>query len=199
MPQANMANPRAEIGPNAILQLLPLIERLGGPARVEQMLARAGIFAAPSEDHMIPEGLAARLHRQLRTEEKTLAPALAHEAGLATGRYILANRIPKPAQLMLNCLPAGPAAFLLTLAIMKHAWTFAGSGTFSAPSPWVFEIAHNPLVPGEQSELCLSDWHAGVFTQLYRALVAPDCHCAETRCCARNGDDACRFEITRRA
>lgn len=197
MQQAEATHSSALIGPNAVLQLLPLIERLGGPERVDQMLARAGMFAPPAASGMIPEGQAARLHRQLRKEEADLAPLLAREAGEHTGDYILANRIPLPAQWLLKILPAGPAALLLSLAISKHAWTFAGSGAFSAKTPWVFEIAQNPLVRGETSERCLCHWHAGVFTRLYRELVSDTCHCVETHCCACTGDDCCRFEITR--
>lgn len=170
---------------------------MGGPERVAQMLARAGLFGPPAATGMIPETHAARLHRVLREEEETLAPVIAHEAGRRTGSYILAHRIPKPAQLLLRALPAPLAARALSQAIAKHAWTFAGSGRFQVVNPWTFEIADNPLVRGETSDLCLCDWHAGVFTRLYSTLVAADAVCSETKCCARRGDDRCRFEITR--
>ena len=58
----------ALIGPNAVLQLLPEIERIGGEARVAQMLAEAGIFDVPDGTKMIPEGAAARLHQVLRRD-----------------------------------------------------------------------------------------------------------------------------------
>jgi len=183
------------IGPNAVLQLLPVIERIGGEERVSQMLARAGIFQMPS-DEMIPEAYAARLHQLLRSEEPEMAPRLAAEAGRKTANYILANRIPKPAQTIMRALPPELAARGLSIAISKNAWTFAGSGTFRKISPWAFEIKDNPVIRGEVSDVPLCTWHAAVFGRLYRALVHPRCVCTETHCGAQPGHDACLFEIT---
>jgi divinyl protochlorophyllide a 8-vinyl-reductase len=187
----------ALIGPNAILQLLPQIERIGGKARVAQMLAEAGVFEVPDGTRMIPEGDAARLHQALRRVEPEMAPRLATEAGSATADYILAHRIPKPAQMILRMLPAPLAARALSGAIAKHAWTFAGSGAFRVVSPWCYEIAQNPIVQGEHSDTPLCHWHAAVFARLYQALVHPACTCRETDCCAVSGGTVCRFEITR--
>lgn len=186
----------ALIGPNAVLQLLPVIERIGGEARVAQMLAEAGIFDVPDGSHMIPEGDAMRLHQLLRRDEPEMAPELADEAGRATADYILAHRIPDVAQLILKALPARFAAPMLAKAIAKHAWTFAGSGTFEVLSPWRFAIRHNPIVRGETSDTPLCQWHAAVFERLYRELVHPNVQCVETRCCAMPGADACVFELT---
>jgi len=186
------------IGPNAILQLAPVIERFGGHDRLQHMMAQAGLFELPDGLSMIPEGNAARLHRQLRTEEPALAPVLSAEAGRRTADYILAHRIPAPAQRLLCALPPALAAWALSKAIAQHAWTFAGSGAFRARSAWVFEIAANPLVRGEVSATPLCAWHAAVFEGLYRTLVAPDCQCREVSCCAQAPGTPCRFEIRRR-
>jgi divinyl protochlorophyllide a 8-vinyl-reductase len=186
----------ALIGPNAILQLLPQIERIGGEARVAQMLAEAGVFDVPDGSQMIPEGDAARLHQVLRRDEPDMASTLAAEAGKGTADYILAHRIPKPVQGVLRLLPAFLAARSLSGAITKHAWTFAGSGAFAAHGPWRFEIAHNPIVRGEHSETPLCHWHAAVFERLYRALVHPRVICREVTCCAMSGHDTCRFDLT---
>ncbi len=185
------------IGPNAILQLLPQIEGIGGQAQVARMLADAGVDMVPDGSQMIPEGQAARLHQALRRDAPEMAPLLASEAGHATARYILAHRIPVLAQRALRALPAGLAARALSRAIAKHAWTFAGSGHFRVVTPWVFEIAQNPIVRGEHSPIPLCHWHSAVFTQLYQTLVAPDCRCTETACCAVTGHGACRFVVTR--
>jgi len=185
------------IGPNAILQLLPVLEREGGPERVARMLAGAGVSAVPDGSRMIPEDDAARLHRLLRREAPGAAPALAAEAGRGTADYILAHRIPKPAQRLLKALPPSLAARLLATAIARHAWTFAGSGQFAARDPWRFDIVDNPLVRGETSSVPCCAWHAAVFERLYRVLVARDCRCRETRCGAQPGEGACRFEIVR--
>ena len=188
----------ALIGPNAILQMLPVLDRaLGAEARA-RLLSEAGIFDLPDGTRMIPEAEAARLHQHLRQQQPLRAPTLATKAGLATGDYILAHRIPAPAQTLLRCLPAPLAARILSRAIAKHAWTFAGSGGFAVIDPWCFEIADNPIVRGEVSAGCLCHWHAAVFTRLYRRLVARQSLCVETDCCAQ-GASACRFEITRGA
>ena len=186
----------ALIGPNAILQLLPQIERIGGEARVVQMLAEAGVFEVPDGTQMIPEGDAARLHQVLRRDEPEMAAELAARAGRGTAEYILAHRIPKPVQGVLRLLPAPLAARALSGAIGKHAWTFAGSGAFTAISPWRFEIAHNPIVQGEHSNVPLCHWHAAVFEYLYRSLVHPRVQCVETACCAMPGHQVCQYALT---
>lgn len=183
------------IGPNAILQLLPQIEALGGPQRVARMLQAVGLSQAPNGTQMIPEEPAARLHQLLRQEEPEQAACLAAQAGRDTARYILQHRIPKPVQTVLRLLPAPWAARMLSGAITKHAWTFAGSGQFARLDPWTFEIRDNPLVRGEQSETPLCHWHAAVFEELYQTLVHPGCRCQETACCAQPGVLACVFTL----
>lgn len=183
------------IGPNAVLQMLPVITRFDGPERCARLLAAAGIDREPDGHSMIPETLAARLHRQVRLEEPDLAPRLAADAGRETANYILANRIPKPAQWILKALPKAAAARLLSHAIAQHAWTFVGSGTLYVPDPWTFEIEDNPLIRGECSDTCLCHWHAAVFARLYQVLVSTACRCEETRCGAQDPRHRCRFEL----
>lgn len=183
------------IGPNAILQLLPVLDGLGGPRRRASMLDAAGIQVIPDGLSMIPEADAARLHRQLRLEEPERAPRIAAAAGRETANYILANRIPRPAQWVLKLLPRGPAARVLSRAIARHAWTFVGSGRFHVLDPWTFEIVENPLIRGESSSVCLCHWHAAVFERLYQSLVAPSCRCHETSCGAQGNHSRCRFRL----
>lgn len=185
------------IGPNAVLQLLPILDQLGGTERRDQMLARAGICCIPDGTSMIPETEAARLHHQLRREEPAKAPALARQAGTRTADYILKNRIPTPVQWMLKALPAEPAAALLSRAIAKNAWTFVGSGQLTVADAWTFTIENNPLIAGESSDFCLCDWHAGVFSRLYQALVCRSAVCHETRCGAQTSGNLCAFSIGR--
>jgi len=186
------------IGPNAVLQYLPVLERLGAD-QCAQILARASIAALPDGTAMIPEADAARLHRQVRKDEPGLAPQLARQAGAATADYILAHRIPGPAQVLLKALPARPSARLLSQAIAKHAWTFVGSSRFDVIAPDIFQITDNPLIAGEQSDTCLCHWHAAVFARLYRVLVAPDYTCTEVTCGAQGVGVPCRFELSRAA
>lgn len=184
------------IGPNAILQLLPVLERAGGTAFRDQVMAAAGVFERPGEEGMIPEGPAARIHQALRSLEPEMAPSLAWEAGERTARYILARRIPKPAQRVLRILPAALAGPILSRAIARHAWTFAGSGEFAVVGPLTFAIRDNPIVRGEVSETPLCHWHAAVFEMLFRTLVDPQLRCVEQSCCAM-GAPACRFVLKR--
>ncbi|WP_300060497.1 bacteriochlorophyll 4-vinyl reductase [uncultured Roseobacter sp.] len=187
---------RGLIGPNAVLQLLPHLESLGGRQNMKATLERAGILEIPDGRHMIPEKDAARLHQLLRAEEPTVATSLTTAAGRDTADYILRHRIPKPAQYVLRALPARPAARLLSRAIAKHAWTFAGSGAFSASDPWTFYIKDNPVIRGEVSHTPLCAWHAAVFERLYRRLVHPHCRCTEIRCCAQRNSDLCEFRMS---
>lgn len=185
------------IGPNAVLQFLPVLDDYVGPERRVQLLARAGIFQLPDGHSMIPETQAARLHRQLRLEEPDRAPALARQAGMATGDYILRHRIPRLAQTTLRALPSGLAARLLSRAISQHAWTFVGSGELKVAGSWHYQIVNNPLIKGEASVACLCSWHEGVFARLYRSLVASDVRCAEVQCGAQGDGRSCCFELMR--
>jgi divinyl protochlorophyllide a 8-vinyl-reductase len=194
-----MAEMTAKIGPNAILQLVPVLEDAAGKDVTAHVMAMAGIIELPDPARgLIDEGPAARLHQVMRQELPDVAPTLARDAGWRTGEYILAHRIPRPAQAVLKLLPARLSAPILAEAIAKHAWTFCGSGEFRLVSSWppVFEIGDNPVVRGERSEVPLCTWHAAVFERLYTALCGPDWQAVETACCAQ-GHDACRFELRR--
>ena len=182
----------ARIGPNAILQMLPVLEEAG---LRDVVLKRAGIVTIPDEEGMIPQAPAKDLHQALRLEAPKEAAALARQAGWATGEYILAHRIPQLAQTALRLLPRPLAAKALAKAIEKHAWTFAGSGHFYARDRWHFSLARNPIVAGEHAHTPLCHWHAAVFERLYTALVDPNMICTETTCCAQ-GAPACRFELS---
>jgi len=187
------------IGPNAILQLLPVLDEfLGQPGR-DKVFKAAGVLALPDGNAMIPETDAFHVHRELRRQHPAAAPEIAKRAGINTAKYILANRIPRPAQWVLKTLPAAPSAKMLSAAIAKHAWTFVGSGSFRVVSPWMFEIRRNPLIRGETSEDCLCHWHAAVFERLYQVLVSPGCTCVETQCVAQGCGNTCSFEISRNA
>ena len=183
----------ARIGPNALLQLDPLLREAGlAPA----VYAAAGVDGMPDGTGMIDEAPVARVHQELRRIAPDRAPALAEAAGVGTGRYILEHRIPKPAQALLRVLPWPVSARLLARAIAANAWTFSGSGRFRVVTPYVFELRDNPVVRGERADHPLCRWHCGVFATLYGALVHPAMRCTETACCA-SGARACRFELTR--
>ncbi|MEM8555718.1 MAG: bacteriochlorophyll 4-vinyl reductase [Pseudomonadota bacterium] len=187
----------ALIGPNALLQLVPVLDRVGGRQLRQEIFASAGVFALPEADNgMIDETPVARVHQAVRRDLGDLAVAVAWEAGKRTGDYIRVNRIPRGAQALLRMLPEHTASPMLARAIAKNAWTFVGSGTFRLVStrPVVFEIVDNPVVRHEHSDHPLCHWHASVFERLFTKLVDPNLRCEETQCCAM-GASACRFEI----
>ncbi|MDE3080625.1 MAG: bacteriochlorophyll 4-vinyl reductase [Paracoccaceae bacterium] len=186
------------IGPNALLQLAPVLDAALGPDARRRIFAVGGYDGLPAAFGMIPEAGVAGIHQAVRglPQARTLLAA----AGGLTGDYILAHRIPPVAQRILRALPARIAVPLLTRAIARHSWTFAGSGRFRVVSRWpaVVEIADNPLTRSEESVAPLCIWHAAVFRRLYAALALQGARVTEVACCAC-GDPACRFEITRGA
>ena len=185
----------ARIGPNAILQHLPVLDEVIGKALRGALLHRAGVSAPPPDAGMWPEDQVAHLHRAIWLYLPDRACAIQSAAGQATADYILANRIPRLAQRLILALPAPAGARVLASAIARNAWTFAGSGRFRVASyrPLVFEIAANPLAEGPGSLSC--HWHAAVFQRLFAQLVWPGVTVCETSCCA-HGDPVCRFVVT---
>jgi divinyl protochlorophyllide a 8-vinyl-reductase len=146
---------------------------------------------------MVDEVDVTRLHCVLRAElGGALAGEVAHKAGVRTADYLLAHRIPRPVQTLLKLLPAGLAARVLLKAICRHAWTFSGSGAFTATAgqPVVLTIRNNPLCKGVTSDTPACSFYAATFEHLFRVLVHPDARVLETDCEACGGD-ACRFEI----
>lgn len=184
----------SRIGPNAVIQLGETLLAHGAEGLAQRVYFAAGHldWLRNPPGAMVEERDAAALHEALhRLAPRYEARAYAVEAGRRTGDYILANRIPRIACALLRALPAPLSARLLTRAIARHAWTFAGSGRFScvAGNPILLSIADNPLA---QAGGCV--WHEAVFTRLFQALVHKNARAREIACCA-SGDHACRFEV----
>jgi divinyl protochlorophyllide a 8-vinyl-reductase len=191
------------IGPNAITRVAEVLPGLLGEAGTRALFDSAGLgehLRTPPQ-HMVDETDVARLHRALRQQlGHGLAAEVARQAGLRTADYLLAHRIPRPVQAVLKRLPAAWAARLLLQAIGRHAWTFAGSGRFTARAgrPCVLTITGNPLCRGADllppSPLPACDFYAATFERLFQVLVHPAAQAVETACEAR-GDVACVFEL----
>ena len=191
-----MSEIRGCIGPNALTQFLPLLERAGGEALRNRLLAQAGITRLPAMSGLIPEQPVARLHQVMRLELPELTPSLFRQAGTHTAEYILENRIPKRVQFILRHLPSTLSGPLLLRAIANNAWTFAGSGRFEVVS-WrqlTFGIHNNPITRGETADAAVCHWHEAVFEGLFRSLIDPQLSVSETTCCAA-GATACLFEV----
>jgi len=190
---ADVATPVARIGPNAVIQLQAALEAWHGTDVAQRLFRAAGAEAhlgCPGTE-MLDEAVPARLFRTLtQNMSRAEADAILADAGARTGAYILANRIPVPAQRLLAVLPRAIALRALLLAISKHAWTFAGSAQVACAYGRVPSITlrGNPLAtPG-----CA--WHVAVFEELFGRIVSPAILVRHTHCCAHS-DAVCRTEF----
>jgi divinyl protochlorophyllide a 8-vinyl-reductase len=147
---------------------------------------------------MVDEREVTRLHRVLRAELGVpQALYVAQRAGVLTGDYLLAHRIPAGVQRVLSVLPAALASRVLIDAIQRHSWTFSGSGELRVRKafPPRLSIAGCCICQGAASQEPLCAFYAAAIERLFRALVHPRAAVAEIVCQATGGD-ACTFEIT---
>lgn len=190
------------IGPNAILQgLVALTDAVGEPA-ARALMAHAGLQAHVDRPptRMVDERDVQALHLTLRRELGVArARAIGRHAGLLTGDYLLAHRIPGPARAVLPRLPAAWASRALLMAIRQHAWTFCGSGVFAVlpaagGAPVRVSISSTATARATRADEPLCDYFAATFERLYQVLVHPATEVREVACTAM-GDPACIFEI----
>lgn len=185
-----------KIGPNAVLQVTDALRAAGFAPQAPALFAAAGAqcWLAQPPSAMMDPFAAGRLHQAVRALlPPDQATTVMTDAGRRTADYLLAHRIPSAAQYVLRALPPWLSARLLTAAIRKHAWTFAGPGRFTARG-YVFTLTGNPLCFGEKAPGPVCAWHAAVFERLFQALVHPSALVTETDCEA-SGAIACRFVI----
>lgn len=189
---------KGRVGPNAILQYLPVLESAVGETALAAFLERDWCGEIPDGSSMIDEGEAALFHRCVRRRFPAQAEAMAALAGAATADYIIRHRIPASAKAILAILPAPVAETMLCRAITMHAWTFAGSGNFrvESRSPLLLAIGANPFVRSERSATAMCAWHRAVFRRLFSRVTGSDYRVRELDCCGC-GEPSCRFEITR--
>jgi divinyl protochlorophyllide a 8-vinyl-reductase len=137
------------------------------------------------------------LHRVLRRHVgREPAESISHAAGRATGDYLLARRIPRFAQWILQRLPMAWSARLLAVAIQRNAWTFTGSGRLVVQQGRLptFVLEDCPLCRGARESRPCCTYFAATFGRLYERLVCADIVVTETEC-AGTGGAACRFEL----
>ncbi|WP_257170103.1 bacteriochlorophyll 4-vinyl reductase [Bradyrhizobium sp. SRS-191] len=201
LPRAADASHHAagRIGPNAIIQTAEALRLLLGEDATGRVFAAARLkdYLSTPPAEMVDEAEVIRLHGALRTLlDDDTARAVSGKAGQLTAAYLLANRIPKAAQRVLRLLPARLSSRALSRAISAHAWTFAGTGIFTARAgrPTVYEISHCPLCRGHHGDHAICDFYAATFETLFRTLVHPEARAREIACEAA-GASACRFEI----
>lgn len=187
------------IGPNAIIRVLETLRETFGQDVTTGLFTQAGLghYLVKLPEKMVNEAEVLHLHQVLRKQlgQPTCA-AITWKAGLKTADYLLANRIPKAAQVVFKALPAAVSARLLLKTIGGHSWTFAGSGEFSyeVGQAVVLTIRNNPLCRDVHTDVPVCDFYSATFERLFQVLVHPNTKVEETACEAK-GDDVCRFEL----
>ena len=191
----------ARIGPNAATRLAEAIVTLEGEGAAAAVFEAAHLahYLEDPPQQMIDERDVVALHRAGRQHYGDSAfMIISRLAGGLTGDYLLANRIPRPAQQLLRLLPAGLAGRALARAISAHAWTFVGSGSFHhrpRHGGLLLVIEDSPLARQTSSEQPLCGYFASTFERIFRTIVSPATQVHETRCMA-TGDDCCEFAVT---
>ncbi len=199
-PATPAAGTHGVIGPNSIIQLVAVLrERLGDEA-AEMILARATGRTLDHLPHaMVDEREPNRLVRELvGSVGMDEARGYLRDAGRRTADYLLANRIPPPAQWVMRLLPRRHGRRLLIAAMARHAWTFAGSGRFTvhAGEPPMLEITGCPMCRGfHHAPAPMCDYYAATFERLLQVIVDPATRVIEVACEAAGGD-ACRFTVS---
>lgn len=187
------------IGPNAIIRVAQVMREDFGATETEDLFRAADLepYLRDPPRQMVNQDEVTALHRQLR-DRLGIARArlVSRRAGLLTADYLLANRIPQPAQAILRILPAPLASRALLAAIRRNAWTFTGNGEFSARpgNPLQISIAGCAICRGASSDEPICDYYSATFERLFRALVDSRAVVVETSCEAA-GAQACSFEV----
>jgi divinyl protochlorophyllide a 8-vinyl-reductase len=190
----------ARIGPNAVIRTAEALSAEVGAESCRRIFAAAGLrrYVDAPPAAMVPESEVVALHRAVRAELDVETAALVmHDAGARTARYLLAHRVPGPAQGLLRALPARAASRLLLALVARHAWTFAGSARLELvhgrPARVIFLGSPLARVPPADAAVC--DFYVATFETLFRALVHPRATARETSCAAAGGD-ACTVELS---
>ncbi len=182
------------VGPNAVIQLRAALLASGQGACLPGLFGAAGhaAFVTAPPTGPLPEADIGRLFNLVAAHAREPERILT-EAGRRTAEYLLAHRIPRAMTALLPRLPARLAAAILTHAMTRHAWTFAGSGRFTAEGGrhLTLSITANPLCLHNRTG-CV--WHEAVFQRLFQALVSERAEITEIACTGR-GAPACRFEV----
>jgi divinyl protochlorophyllide a 8-vinyl-reductase len=200
----------ARIGPNAILRLVEALDERYGRARTAAVFRAAGQseFLEVLPDAMVDERAITALYTSLPSQLGSAEAAeVSARAGLLTGEYLLANRIPRPAQRVMKLMPAALAARTLLTAVDRHSWTFAGSGIFEREQVeraggggrsrvyWRLQIRDCPICRGVRGDMPQCAYYAATFERIFRAVVATSARVTETECQAQ-GATACVFEVS---
>jgi divinyl protochlorophyllide a 8-vinyl-reductase len=189
-----------KIGPNAVTRVAEALQELHGLGVCRDVFAAAHLerHLETTPTQMVDESDAARLHRALvDVLGFEAADRVAQRAGVLTGDYLLAHRIPQPAQSLLRHLPRRLAAALLLRAIARHAWTFAGSGSFSYSfNPALSLRLHGtPICRLVRSDAPACGYYAATFQRVFAAMLGDSTRVIESQCEAQ-GASQCVFDVS---
>lgn len=198
-PTAGAFVPTARIGPNAIIQVAHVLRDRVGVAHAARLLYDStgyALGALPSAmvDEREAQALARAVMEELGLPSGT---TILREAGHRTGDYLLAHRIPRPAQWIMRIAPRTLGLAILLKAMRANAWTFAGSGAFGVQrvEGEVQLTFHGCAMCRDMHEAGpVCDFYAGTFERLIRVLVSPRARVIEVECEATGGH-CCRFEV----
>lgn len=185
------------IGPNAVTRLAEALD--GDPALRIAVFRRAGCLyhlAAPPTE-MVDERDVSALHEALQAlAGEDRAEAVSRKAGRLTADYLLAYRIPRPAQRLLRLLPTALGLRFLVRAIARHAWTFTGSGRFSYSFEpgLVMQIENSPVARLVSTNRTACSYYAAVFERVFSVALGIKGKVRETHCVAC-GKPSCRFQL----
>lgn len=189
------------IGPNAIIQTTAALRARVGDARAGRLLARAtGRSLSEMPEEMVDED---EVNQFARTLYASLDPQLFHavlsQAGRRTADYLMANRIPKAAQLLMRVLPGALALRVLLAGITRHTWTFAGSATVrvarTADGTTRLVMQHCPMCRGLRTAEPICHFYAATLEQLMLRLVSARAVVVEASCEA-TGAESCSFRLS---
>jgi divinyl protochlorophyllide a 8-vinyl-reductase len=120
----------SRIGPNSVLQLVPLLDEALGSEERQRLMLLSGLDELPERRRPHGRGAGGMPASGGARHHPALAPALTRCAGERTGDYIIRIAFQSLHFACCATLPPWLSAPLLANVIEKHAWTFAGSGTF---------------------------------------------------------------------
>ena len=190
----------ARIGPNSIIQTVGALEEERGYKETQNFLRRIGQgdFADQLPTTMIEEIAFISLIGAIRADMGVEAAGrILARSGERTADYLLANRIPVPAHLVLPRLPRRLGLNLLLKAISGHAWTFAGTGRFSYTvdaKGAMLSLADSPESRGIVADAPICHYYERCFQALLRPLIDRRLVVREVACTAQ-GAEACVFEV----
>jgi divinyl protochlorophyllide a 8-vinyl-reductase len=183
------------MGSQTVLPLIAAIDRTLGQAAAARLMDEARFTHLPEPGDPVRERQVAVLHQALRREYPDIAETMQREAARDAVEWLMQNRIPARARMLLAGMPWGMAVWMLGRNAAQNAWTFGGSGKFSVLGTNEFQLVDNPLIRGEVSNLPICVWHEELFQHTFRRMAHSRLRCVETSCIAA-GADACRFHLS---